>query len=499
MAKLTLSTIGSRYGSIDALNANFDAIEEAFENTVSRDGTGPNFLTADLDANSSRIINLPAPTFGHEAVNKQYVDDITGIIAPFIAEITLVGQNINSVITVATNIVDVQNADANAQAAVNAKVAAEAARDTAVAAKDVAVAIADDFDDRYLGVKTSDPTVDNDGDPLQVGALYFNSVASEMRVWNGTNWQPQAATPETLVERNFVATAGQTSYVVSGGYRVNYTFVWVNGLLLNDTDITAVDGVTITFNTPLQLNDEVRILSFKAIGTVAIDDIAGLQTALADKASLTGAETLTNKTLVDPVLTLGAGEGAAGQVPVAQGAGLPPVWGDVQGIATYTYDNRNDLRSVDGPADSYALIQGLGLFKWEAGSTEPDDDESCFATTSGRWLLEAVSWDVVSEWSNLENEIELIGTVDFSSVVTVSGLSGIIQTATISGAKKGDTVLVTPPALLADPPTNIHRLFCYGFCNSPDVVSVVLASPISGTATINPDCRTQWAVRVISK
>lgn len=58
MAKLTLNTIGSRYGSIDALNANFDAIETALENTLSRDGTLPNNMDANFDMDSNRIINM---------------------------------------------------------------------------------------------------------------------------------------------------------------------------------------------------------------------------------------------------------------------------------------------------------------------------------------------------------------------------------------------------------------------------------------------------------
>jgi hypothetical protein len=57
MAKLTLNAIGSRYGSIDALNDNFDAIETAFENTLSRDGTGPNNMESDLDMDSNSILN----------------------------------------------------------------------------------------------------------------------------------------------------------------------------------------------------------------------------------------------------------------------------------------------------------------------------------------------------------------------------------------------------------------------------------------------------------
>jgi hypothetical protein len=48
--------------------------------------------------------------------------------------------------------------------------------------------IFDEFDDIYLGSKTSDPTLDNDGDALQTGAMYFNSVTGEMKVYDGVNW-----------------------------------------------------------------------------------------------------------------------------------------------------------------------------------------------------------------------------------------------------------------------------------------------------------------------
>ena len=48
----------------------------------------------------------------------------------------------------------------------------------------------DEFDDLYLGVKASDPAVDNDGDPLIEGALYWSSSTEEMRVYDGTFFQP---------------------------------------------------------------------------------------------------------------------------------------------------------------------------------------------------------------------------------------------------------------------------------------------------------------------
>ena len=57
MAKLTLNTIAAGYSSTTALNANSAATEAAMEKTLSRDGTSPNTMTADLDMNGNNILN----------------------------------------------------------------------------------------------------------------------------------------------------------------------------------------------------------------------------------------------------------------------------------------------------------------------------------------------------------------------------------------------------------------------------------------------------------
>jgi hypothetical protein len=46
----------------------------------------------------------------------------------------------------------------------------------------------DNFDDRYLGSKSSAPSVDNDGNALLTGALYWNSTSNTMNVWTGSAW-----------------------------------------------------------------------------------------------------------------------------------------------------------------------------------------------------------------------------------------------------------------------------------------------------------------------
>lgn len=66
MSKLTIAPINSGYRSAEALTENFEAIAEALENTLSRDGAAPNQMGADLDMNSNRIINLPEPVSSSE-------------------------------------------------------------------------------------------------------------------------------------------------------------------------------------------------------------------------------------------------------------------------------------------------------------------------------------------------------------------------------------------------------------------------------------------------
>ena len=55
-----------------------------------------------------------------------------------------------------------------------------------------------------------------------------------------------------------LATEGQTVFTVTGGYRINQIGVFRNGVRLsNNSDFTALDGVTVTLTNPAVLNDEV--------------------------------------------------------------------------------------------------------------------------------------------------------------------------------------------------------------------------------------------------
>ena len=71
--------------------------------------------------------------------------------------------------------------------------AAAASESAALVSANAAAASYDLFDDRYLGAKASDPTVDNDGNPLVTGAMYFSTASNSTRIYNGSGWQDTAA------------------------------------------------------------------------------------------------------------------------------------------------------------------------------------------------------------------------------------------------------------------------------------------------------------------
>jgi hypothetical protein len=81
------------------------------------------------------------------------------------------------------------NAAASASAASTSASNASTSETNAAASAASAAASLDSFDDRYLGSKASAPTLDNDGNALLEGALYWNSVADVLYVWDGSAWQ----------------------------------------------------------------------------------------------------------------------------------------------------------------------------------------------------------------------------------------------------------------------------------------------------------------------
>ena len=67
------------------------------------------------------------------------------------------------------------------------------------------------------------------------------------------------------------------------------------------------------------------------------------------------------------------------------------------------YDNRANLRATTSQLDDTTVVEGLGLFMWANTQLEPDDDETCFnTTTTGQWLLQVPAWELIDAWNVFE-------------------------------------------------------------------------------------------------
>ena len=146
---------------------------------------------------------------------------------------------------------------------------------TAAAASAAAAAASyDSFDDRYLGAYASNPTLDNDGNSLITGAIYFNTVSATMLAWSGSAWV-SISSSAAIYRYKFIAAGGETS--LSGADASSQTLAYIAGneqvylngvLLVRTTDYTATNGTSITALSALVLNDIVEIITFTALSVV---------------------------------------------------------------------------------------------------------------------------------------------------------------------------------------------------------------------------------------
>lgn len=191
--------IDSAPGTLDTLNELAAAIgdDPSFATTITASvatklplagGT----MSGDIVMGGNRITGAAlTPTIASELTSKDYVDSILG---------------------------SATDAAASASAAATSEANAAASYDS--------------FDDRYLGPKAVAPTVDNDGDALLTGALYFNTGTDELYVWTGSAWAQGAFTAGSLLANVVEDTTPEL-----GG-----------NLSLNSNDITGTGNVGITGN-----------------------------------------------------------------------------------------------------------------------------------------------------------------------------------------------------------------------------------------------------------
>ena len=103
--------------------------------------------------------------------------------------------------------------------------------------------------------------------------------------------RPISLTPNIATKAiNSVATANQTEFTVTGGYRINELAVYRNGVrLAQGRDFTASDGTTVTLTNGATLNDVIEFVIFDSF------NVAGTIVSAASSQTLSGDLNVTGK------------------------------------------------------------------------------------------------------------------------------------------------------------------------------------------------------------
>jgi hypothetical protein len=347
-------------------------------------------MTGNIDLNGQFITNLITPTQTHHATSKAYVDGILG----------------------------------------SATASSDSADAAAVSAASAASSF-DAFDDIYLGAKASDPTLDNDGDALVAGALYFNTTTDLMMVYTGSAWTLAGSAVNGTVERqSYSATASQTTFAVT--YDVGFVDVWLNGVkLLSGTDFTASSGSDIVLAVGATALDVVDILafgSFNVSNTVAPSRVLTAGTGLTGGGDLSVDRTFAVDGTVALVANVAALTGAtfSGEVVMADQLLTKPLLKDF-GIEVNAHGATGATETLDIENGNYHTATVDEATTLTFSNPTATGDACIFyleLTNGGAFVVTwpaAVAWDVATAPTLQASGVDVLAFVTTDAGTTYRG------------------------------------------------------------------------------
>jgi hypothetical protein len=222
--------------TVAGINANVTTVSGIAADVTSVAGVSANVTTvAGISADVTAVAG-DSTDIGTVATDLAGSNNI-GTVSGSIANVNLVGGSIASVNTVATNIADVNS-----------------------------------FANTYR-IAASAPVTS-----LDVGDLYFDTTANELKVYKASGWSAAGSTVNGTAARftyNITGTPSSVSGADANGstlaYDAGFADVYVNGVRMSSSDITITSGTSVVFASALADGDVVDIVAYGTFNVAAID------------------------------------------------------------------------------------------------------------------------------------------------------------------------------------------------------------------------------------
>lgn len=230
-----------------------------------------------------------------------------------------------------------------------------------LAAKDATVESADTVQEIFLGTKASDPTVDNQGNALVVGVMYFNSVSGTLRIWTGSVWSLGAFSVAGAV----VSVNGRDGAVelvnadITGAVGKDLT----DAIKYSEADKVLTDVNKIGLSTDTNLSTGTGEISWGPDDRTANIGLGNGVVLQVGQEMMSLVKNGTGSTIDNGTVVMVTGSiGNSGRLVVAPYDGISDA-SLIIGIAT-----ENIEAGTDGLVTSYGKIRGLNTSAWAEGS-----------------------------------------------------------------------------------------------------------------------------------
>ncbi len=312
------------------------------------------------------------------------------------------------------------NSVTQAGLAQDAKADAIIAQEAAEDAQEAAEAALDLFDDAMLGAKASDPTLDNDGNALEDGALYFDTTNDVMKVYNlaTTSWLQLTPTVSNQVNINTVAGQISPTNNIATVAGIDSEIETVAGI--NTTHLSNVSGLATEIGL---LGTADAVADMNTLGTAAIVTDMDL---LADRATDIGllADIEDGTTATNAIQTVAANlSGITAFADVYSSGPNDPTTNLNEGDLFFNTTS-DTLKVYTGSAWEQGVTAGSGFLPLSGGQLTGNLTFSATQTVDGR--------DLSVDGAKLDG-IEASADVTDTANVTAAG-AAMLTGATFTGA-----------------------------------------------------------------